>query len=86
MSNSAKLRVLNLGERNGFMKGVVKDIIHDSGRGAPLAKINFHNARAYKLDKELMPAVEGLYQGQFVYCGKKGKPITPPLYTAQVYD
>ena len=53
VSNSAKLRVLNLGERNGFMKGVVKDTIHDSGRAlAPPTKANFHNARAYKLDKD----------------------------------
>merc|ERR1712072_1275008 len=56
---AAKLRVLDFGERNGFVKGVVKDIIHDPGRGAPLAKIAFHNARHYKLDKNLMPAVEG---------------------------
>lgn len=74
---AAKLRVLDFGERNGFIKGVVKDIIHDPGRGAPLARINFHNSRTYKLDKELMPAVEGTYAGQFVYCGKKGKPTTP---------
>merc|ERR1711966_220384 len=72
---AAKLRVLDFGERRGFVKGVVKDIIHDPGRGAPLAKVNFHNARAYKLDKELMPAVEGTYTGQFVYCGKKAQLI-----------
>jgi large subunit ribosomal protein L8e len=68
---AAKLRILDFGERNGFVKGVVKDIIHDPGRGAPLAKINFHNGRQFKLDKVLMPAVEGLYTGQFVYAGKK---------------
>merc|ERR1712124_5675 len=56
---SAKLRVLDFGERIGFVKGVVKDIVHDPGRGAPLAQVNFHNARKYKIDKELMPAVEG---------------------------
>merc|ERR1712227_132351 len=59
---AAKLRVLDFGERVGFVKGVVKDIIHDPGRGAPL-------------DKELMPAVEGTYSGQFVYCGKKAQLI-----------
>jgi len=72
---AAKLRVLDFGERIGFVKGVVKDIIHDPGRGAPLAKVNFHNARKYKLDKELMPAVEGTYTGQFLYCGKKAQLI-----------
>jgi len=72
---AAKLRVLDFGERVGFVKGVVKDIIHDPGRGAPLAKVAFHNARKYKLDKELMPAVEGTYTGQFLYCGTKAQLI-----------
>merc|ERR1712139_679611 len=72
---SAKLGMLDFGERIGFVKGVVKDIIHDPGRGAPLAQVNFHNARAYKLDKMLAPAVEGTYTGQFVYCGKKAQLI-----------
>jgi len=72
---SAKLRVLDFGERIGFVKGVVKDIVHDPGRGAPLAQVNFHNARKYKIDKELMPAVEGTYTGQFVYCGSKAQLI-----------
>merc|ERR1712096_135496 len=70
---AAKLRVLDFGERNGFVKGVVKDIIHDPGRGAPLMKLAFHNARKYKIDKELMPAVEGIYSGQFVHCGKRAQ-------------
>jgi len=72
---AAKLRTLDFGERVGFIKGVVKDIIHDPGRGAPLAKVQFHNTRHYKLDKELMPAVEGTYSGQFVYCGRKAQLI-----------
>merc|ERR1712227_31827 len=73
---AAKLRVLDFGERVGFVKGVVKEIIHDPGRGAPLAKVAFHNARTYKIDKELMPAVEGTYTGQFLYCGKKAQLIS----------
>merc|ERR1711908_217911 len=72
---AAKLRVLDYGERYGFVKGVVKDIVHDPGRGAPLIKANFHNARTYKVDKELFPAVEGSYTGQFIYCGKKAQLI-----------
>merc|ERR1712224_328977 len=54
---------------------VSKDIIHDPGRGAPLAKLHFHNSRKYKIDKHLVPAVEGTYTGQFVYCGKKAQLI-----------
>merc|ERR1711959_2311 len=72
---AAKLRVLDYGERYGFVKGVVKDIVHDSGRGAPLVRAHFHNARSYKIDKELFPAVEGTYTGQFIYCGKKAQLI-----------
>jgi len=36
---AAKLRVLDAAERNHYIKGVVTEIIHDSGRGAPLAKV-----------------------------------------------
>merc|ERR1712146_34383 len=81
---AAKLRVLDFGERIGFVKGVVKDIIHDPGRGAPLVKAQFHNAHKYKLDKELFPAVEGTYTGQFIYCGAKAQLVvgnTMPLKT-----
>lgn len=35
----AKHRVLDSAERNHYIKGVVSEIIHDPGRGAPLAKV-----------------------------------------------
>jgi len=40
----AKHRQLDAAERNGYIKGVVSEIIHDSGRGAPLARVSpgFH--------------------------------------------
>jgi len=79
---AAKLRVLDFGERIGFVKGVVKDIIHDPGRGAPLVQAHFHNAKKFKIDKELFPAVEGTYTGQFIYCGAKAQLVvgnTMPL-------
>lgn len=66
----AALRHLDFVERNGYIRGLVKDIIHDPGRGAPLAQVVFKNPYKYKQDKELMVAVEGMYTGQFVYCGK----------------
>ena len=34
----ARHRTLDAAERNGYIKGVVTDLIHDPGRGAPLAK------------------------------------------------
>jgi len=66
---SAKMRPLDFAEREGYVKGLVKDVIHDPGRGAPLAKINFRNQYKYKVDKETFIAVEGMHTGQFVYCG-----------------
>lgn len=37
----AKHRTLDAAERNGYIKGVVSEIIHDSGRGAPLARVSY---------------------------------------------
>ena len=67
----AKHRPLDAAERHHYIKGVVSEIIHDSGRGAPLAKITFRDPVRYRLDKQLTIAAEGLYTGQFVYCGRK---------------
>ncbi|KAL3676021.1 hypothetical protein R1sor_025969 [Riccia sorocarpa] len=67
----ARFRSLDYAERNGYIKGVVSDVIHDSGRGAPLAKVTFRHAFRFKHQKELFVAAEGMYSGQFVYCGKK---------------
>jgi len=69
----AKLRSLDYAERHGFIKGVVREIVHDPGRGAPLAKVTFRNPYKYKLNKETMVAVEGLFTGQFIYCGDKAR-------------
>ena len=66
-----KLRKSDYAERYGYIKGVVKEIMHESGRGAPLARVQFQNAYRYKRDTELICAAEGLYEGQFIYCGKK---------------
>ena len=38
---AAKHRVLDAAERNGYIKGVVTEILHDSGRGAPLARVSY---------------------------------------------
>jgi large subunit ribosomal protein L8e len=67
----ARFRSLDFGERNGYLKGVVTEIIHDPGRGAPLARVSFRHPFRYKKQKELFVAAEGMYTGQFVYCGKK---------------
>jgi len=36
---AAKHRVYDSAERHAYIKGVVAEIIHDPGRGAPLAKV-----------------------------------------------
>ena len=66
-----KLRKLDQIEREGYIKGVVKDIIHNPGRGAPLAKVVFRDPYKYKLRTEYFVASEGMYSGQHIFCGKK---------------
>jgi large subunit ribosomal protein L8e len=50
--NPAKFRSLDYAERHGYVRGVVKDIIHDPGRGAPLARVTFRDPYRYKLHTE----------------------------------
>jgi len=68
---AAKLRSYDFAERHGYIKGIIKDIVHDPGRGAPLAKIQFQDPYKYKRRLETMIAVEGNFTGQSIYCGKK---------------
>jgi large subunit ribosomal protein L8e len=68
---AAKHRVLDFSERRGYVRGVVREIIHDPGRGAPLAKVQFRHAYKYRKQTETFLAVEGMYTGQYIYCGKK---------------
>ena len=58
-------------ERHGYIRGIVKEIIHDPGRGAPLAKVSFRDPYRFKLRTETFIANEGMYTGQFIYAGKK---------------
>ena len=66
----AKFRTLDYAERHGYIRGVVKDIIHDPGRGAPLARVVFRDPYRFKLHTETFIANEGMYTGQFIYAGK----------------
>ncbi len=70
---ACKLRRLDYAERHGYIRGLVKQIIHDPGRGAPVAKVIFRNPYKFKKDTETMVAAEGMFTGQFVYFGKKGE-------------
>ena len=53
------LRAVDFAERHGYIKGVIKSIIHDPGRGAPLAWAHFRDPYRYKIKKELFVAAEG---------------------------
>jgi len=70
---AAKLRPNDYSERHGYIKGVVKEIIHDPGRGAPLARVAFRHPYKFQQQIHNFIAVEGLYSGQFIYCGKKAE-------------
>merc|ERR1712150_367374 len=57
---AAALRAVDYAERHGYIKGVVKDIIHDPGRGAPLCKVMFRDPYKYKMRTETFVAAEGM--------------------------
>merc|ERR1711990_986247 len=71
-----RLRVADYAERHGYVKGVVKDIMHDPGRGAPLAKVQFNDCNHYRKVQEFFVACEGMYVGQYIYCGAKARLAT----------
>ena len=55
---AAKLKKLDFAERHGYVKGVVRE---------------FRSAYSFKKIENLIPAPEGMYTGQYVFQGKKGK-------------
>jgi len=67
----ARFRNLDYAEKHGYVRGVIKEIVHDPGRGAPLVRVAFRDPYKYKLNQEYFIAAEGMYTGQFVYCGAK---------------
>jgi large subunit ribosomal protein L8e len=73
-------------ERNGYIRGVVKEIVHDSGRGAPLARVTFRNPYRFKHNTETFIANEGMYTGQVSLARTQGakfrarKLVTPGAY------
>merc|ERR1711974_429077 len=71
-----KLRICDYVERQGYVKGVVRDLVHDPGRGAPLAVVQFTNPNKHKKDIEHFVACESMYVGQYIYCGNKAQIAT----------
>lgn len=62
---------MDYSEKHGYVKGVVKEILHDPGRGAPVAVVVFRDPYTYKNIEENFVAVEGMYTGMYIYCGNK---------------
>jgi len=65
------LRAADFAERHGYIRGVIREVLHDPGRGAPLAKVVFRDPYRHKQRTELFLTAEGMHSGQFIYCGKK---------------
>ncbi|KAK6024085.1 Ribosomal Proteins L2, RNA binding domain protein, partial [Ostertagia ostertagi] len=72
---AAQLRPLDYAERHGYIRGVVKDIIHDPGRGAPLAIIAFRDPASSKASVQVgkIVPVESLPEGTTIYNRKLTK-------------
>ena len=66
---AAKFRPVDAAERSAQITGIVKDIIHDPGRGAPLAQLVFKKAESAGLERALVIAPEGIHTGQYIKCG-----------------
>ncbi|TNJ26385.1 Ribosomal protein L8 [Giardia muris] len=67
---AAKHRIHDYTERTGVVRGVVKEIVHDRGRGAPLARVQFPSLRSEGKVTNMFIAAEGMYSGQEVFSGK----------------
>jgi large subunit ribosomal protein L8e len=68
---AAMYKRADFAERNGYVKGIVTEILHDKGRGAPLARVQYKDAYRFKKINTTVVAPEGMYTGQFIYAGKK---------------
>lgn len=52
----AQLRKLDYAEREGYLRGVVTDLMHDPGRGAPVMKVRFKAVYHNRKDDEIIVA------------------------------
>lgn len=47
-----RYRNLDFSERQGYIRGVVRAVLHDPGRGCPLVKVDFRDPYKYKKQTE----------------------------------
>ena len=76
---AVSMKKADYAERHGYVKGVVKEILHDPGRGAPIARVQFKDSYRFKKINTTIVAPEGMHTGQFIYAGKKGNRSTSPI-------
>jgi large subunit ribosomal protein L8e len=67
----ARYRNLDYSERQGYIRGVIRAVLHDPGRNCPIVKVDFRDPYQYKKQTEYFLAAEGTYSGQYVFCGRK---------------
>ena len=68
---AAEFRILDCGKRKGFLRGLIKDIVHDAGRRAPLLKVRFRNSYRYRKVTETIVAAEENFTGQLIFVAQK---------------
>lgn len=72
----AKLRPFDFAEKHDKIRGIIKKIFHESGRGAPMCEVVFKNRIKFGLLKYRWVCVEGLNTGMYIECGKTA-PLKP---------
>lgn len=61
---------MDFAKQHSYIKGIVKDTIHDPGCSVPLAKVVFRDPYCFKKRTEMFITTEGIHTSQFMYCGK----------------
>ncbi|KAJ8794051.1 hypothetical protein J1605_003461 [Eschrichtius robustus] len=74
--DAASLCAGDFAEQHGYIKGIVKDIIHDPGCSAPLAKVVFRDPYRFKKRTEMFITTKGIHTGQLEKPGDWGKLAT----------
>merc|ERR1739838_299904 len=69
----SQLRPLDFVEKVYRIKGTVEDIVHEPGRGAPVAIIKYRDPARYQIQRQVVVAAEGMHTGQYVFAGTKAK-------------
>eukprot|EP00915_Cephaloidophora_sp_WS-2016_P004892 GHVH01006535.1.p1 GENE.GHVH01006535.1~~GHVH01006535.1.p1 ORF type:complete len:257 (+),score=28.16 GHVH01006535.1:78-848(+) len=69
----SQLRPLDFVEKVYRLRGTVEKLMHEPGRGAPIAVIRYRDPVRFGIKRSTIVAAEGLYTGQYVYSGVKAK-------------